>query len=284
MFDRPWTRRVKRRILDLVARSGYDIEKIQGRGLRYRFMKRIRLGRDPLADSRRIHPGTIACVFDVGAHVGQSAALFSDTFRGADIHSFEPDPTSFAQLRTVAAAYPRVTAVNAAVGDRAGEATFFINRFSQTNSILRPRDGAGEFLVASDGLDVRQETRVPVITLDQYCAEHAIERVDLLKLDTQGYELRVLDGATSLIQRRAVPLIYLEVGFIPLYEQQPLFPEVYQYLYDRDYRLVWLYESSFHTHLFTIGANALFVDTAVGSRLSATATGGAGPASSSRGR
>ena len=282
MFDRPWTRRVKRRILDLAARIGYDIEKIQGRSLRYRFVKRIELGHDPLADSRRIHPGTIACVFDVGAHVGQSAALFSDTFRGAAIHSFEPDPTSFAQLRALTAAYPRVTAVNAAVGDRAGEAPFFINTFSQTNSILRPKDGAGEFLVASYGLDLRQETRVQVITLDQYCAEHAIERIDLLKLDTQGYELRVLDGATSLMQRRAIPLIYLEVGFIPLYEQQPLFPEVYQYLYDRDYRLVWLYERNFRTHLFTIGANALFVDTAVGSRL--PATGGTGSASSSRGR
>lgn len=260
-----WTRRVKRRILHLVARGGYDIEKVGGFPP-YRFLKRIPLGHDPLADVVRIHQGAIGTVFDVGAHIGQSAALFSDTFRAARIHSFEPDPHSFNELRQVAAGYPAVTAVNAAVGDREGEATFFVNTFSQTNSLLRPRAGAGQYLVATDGLDVRQETRVRVVTLDGYCAEHGIQQIDFLKLDTQGYELRVLDGAASLVARRAIPLIYLEVGFVTLYEGQPLFPEVYQYLFDRGYRLVWLYESSFHSHLYTIGANALFVHESLGRR------------------
>jgi FkbM family methyltransferase len=260
-----WTRRVKRRILHLVARGGYDIEKVGGFPP-YRFLKRLPIGHDPLADVSRIHPGTVRVVFDVGAHVGQSAALFSDSFPGARIHSFEPDPNSFQQLRAVAAGYPGVTPVNAAVGDREGEATFFVNTFSQTNSLLRPRDGAGQYLVASDGLDVRQETRVRVLTLDDYCAAQAIERIDFLKLDTQGYELRVLDGARQLVSRQAIPLIYLEVGFVTLYEGQPLFPEVYQYLFDRGYRLVWLYESSFHSHFYTIGANALFVHESIGRR------------------
>jgi FkbM family methyltransferase len=256
---------VKRRILHLVARGGYDIEKVSGFPP-YRLLKRIPLGHDALADVTRIHPGTIRTVFDVGAHIGQSAALFSDTFPDAQIHSFEPDPHSFAALRQLASGYPAVTAVNAAVGDREGEATFFVNTFSQTNSLLRPRDGAGQYLVATDGLDVRQETTVGVLTLDGYCATHSIQQIDFLKLDTQGYELRVLDGAASLMSRHAIPLIYLEVGFVTLYEGQPLFPEVYQYLFDRGYRLVWLYESSFHSHLYTIGANALFVHESIGTR------------------
>src|SRR5688572_12427974 len=109
-----WTRRVKRRILHLVARGGYDIEKVQGFPP-YRFLRRIPLGHDPLADAIRIHPGTIRTVFDVGAHVGQSAALFADTFAGARIHSFEPDPNSFRELQRAASGYSGVTAVNAAV-------------------------------------------------------------------------------------------------------------------------------------------------------------------------
>ena len=282
MVGTRWTRRIKRRILALVARGGYDVEKVSPGFPPYRLVRRVPLGRDPLADVRRIHPGTIRCVFDVGAHVGQSAALFADSFPAARIHSFEPDPDSFTQLRDLAADYPGVTPVNAAVGDREGDATFFVNRFSQTNSLLRPRDGAGQFLVTSDGLDVQRETRVRVLTLDRYCAEHAIERIDLLKLDTQGYELRVLDGTAAMLRRDAVPLIYLEVGFVPLYEHQPLFPEVYQYLYDRDYRLVWLYESSFHAHLFTVGANALFVHASVGTRATVPLPTGAGSSSRAR--
>ncbi len=265
MLGTRWTRRLKRRLLDLVARGGYDVEKVGGFPP-YRLLRRLPIGRDPLADVARIHPGAIRVVFDVGAHVGQSAAQFSDAFNRARIHSFEPDPTSFDQLRALAAHYPRVTPVNAALGDRDGEATFFVNTFSQTNSLLRPRQGAGQYLVATDGLDVRQETRVRVLTLDGYCAEHSIDRIDFLKLDTQGYELRVLEGAASLISRLAIPLIYLEVGFVPLYEGQPLFPEVYQYLFNCSYRLVWLYESSFHSHFYTIGANALFVHESIGAR------------------
>lgn len=268
MLGERLTRRIKRRTLEFVARRGYDIEK-QATGFPYRFLKRIPLGQDALDDVKRIHGGDIRCVFDVGAHVGQSAATFCDVFPQGTVYSFEPDPASYRALQAFAASCPRVVPVNAAVGDRDGEAVFFRNRFDQTNSLLRAKAGVGRFLAATDGLDPSGEAQVRVLTLDRFCAEHAIEGIDFLKLDTQGYELRVLDGARGLLERQAVPLIHLEVGFVPLYEHQPLFPEVYQYMYDRDYRLVWLYDSSFHTHLYTIGANALFVHRRVGDRGSA---------------
>ena len=263
-------RRLKRRTLEFIARHGYDVDKRPTGFFPYRFLRRIQLGNDPLADVKTIIDTDIRCVFDVGAHIGQSAAMFSDAFPTARIHSFEPDDESYRQLRAlVERCYPRVTPVHAAVGDRDSEARFFVNKFSQTNSLLKARRDGGQFLVGTDGLDPIRETNVPVRTLDQYCAECAVERIDFLKLDTQGYELRVLDGARGLLERRAIPVILLEVSFVPTYEHQPLFSEVYQYLYDRAYRLVWLYENNFRTHLFTISANALFVDERVGSRLRA---------------
>jgi FkbM family methyltransferase len=271
MLGERWTRRAKRHALQLVARWGYDVEKQPTWLPPYRFLRRIPLGRDPLTDVKTIRGGEIRCVFDVGANVGQSAALFSDVFPAATVHSFEPDPESYRQLQRVAASYPRVSAINAAVGDREGDATFYVNEFRQTNSLLKAAGNAGQFLVGTHGLDLRSEIQVQVLTLDGYCADHGIEHIDLLKLDTQGYELKVLDGASGLLGRQAVPLIYLEVGFIPLYQGQPMFPQVYQYLYDRAYRLVWLYESNFHTHLFTISASALFVHERLGSRLSPAA-------------
>jgi FkbM family methyltransferase len=267
MLGERWKRRLKRRTLEFVARRGYDIEKVPSGFPPYRFLKRLSLGQDALADARTIHGGDVACVLDVGAHVGQSAAEFLDAFPRARIHSFEPAPASYEELRKLARRSPRMTAVNAALGDRDGTAPFFINRLSVTNSLLKASAGAGEFLVASDGLDSREQTTVRLLTLDGYCAEQAIERIDLLKLDTQGYELRVLDGARALIEREAVPLIHLEVCFVRFYEQQPLFPEVYRYLYDRDYRLVWLYDSSFHLYLYAVAANALFVHRSLGERL-----------------
>jgi FkbM family methyltransferase len=174
---------------------------------------------------------------------------------------------SYQELCRLATRIPRVTAIHAAVGAQEGHATLHINKLSVTNSLLPASPRAGDFLVVSDALDERERTEVPVVTLDGYCASNRIPRIDLLKLDTQGYELRVLEGASELIRREAIPLIHLEVCFVRFYQQQPLFPDVYDYLYDRNYRLVWLYDSSFHAYLYSIAANALFVHRNTGERL-----------------
>jgi FkbM family methyltransferase len=259
-----WTRRLKNLVLQSVARHGYDVEKAPGAFPPYRLLKRIALGDDPLADVRRILPHEARCIFDVGAHVGQTAARLADEFPAAQIFSFEPDPRSFPALKEFAARCPRVRPIQAALGDADAQATFFVNRFSQTSSLLRTAAGADQYLVARGGMDSERTETVPVMTLDRFCSEQRIDRIDLLKLDTQGYELRVLDGAQALLRQRAVPLIYLEVNFVHLYEGQPLFPDVYRYLYDRGYRLVWLYERNFHTHYYTVSGNALFVDQEIG--------------------
>jgi FkbM family methyltransferase len=259
-------RHLKRRFLEMVSRGGYDVEKSSEALLRYRFLKRLDLGRNPLSDVLSILGDHVQCVFDVGAHVGQTAERLVSAFPRASIYSFEPDPHSFAMLRALADTNSRIEAVNAAVGDCDGDATFFVNRFDQTNSLLKADPGAHQYLLDSSGLTPQSEVRVPVLTLDRFCAARGIDRIDVLKLDAQGYELRILDGAQQLLIRRAVPLIYLEVCFVRFYQGQPLFPDVYRYLFDRGYRLVWLYENNFHTHFYSLGANAIFIHESIGER------------------
>lgn len=264
--------RVKQTMLDIVSRAGYDVEKNPGSFPPYRLLKRLKLGHDPIRDVRTILGDHVTCAFDVGAHIGQTAARFAAAFPRAHVYSFEPDPRSFAQLRAVADEVGRIDAVNAAVGDINGEATFFVHKFDQTNSLLKAAPGAHQYLVDPSGLALQSEVKVPVLTLDHFCADRGIDRIDLLKLDAQGYELRILDGARQLLDRLAVPLIYVEVCFVRFYEHQPLFPEIYQYLFDRGYRLVWLYENNFHTHLYALGANAIFIHQSIGERRNAQTT------------
>ena len=205
-------------------------------------------------------------MFDVGAHVGQTAERLVAAFPLAHVYSFEPDPRSFAKLRTLTDIARRIDAINAAVGDTDGEATFFVNKFDQTSSLLKAAQDGPQYLVETEGLALQSEMKVPVLTLDRFCADRGIDRIDLLKVDAQGYELRVLDGAQGLLSRVAIPLIYLEVCFVRFYEDQPLFPQIYEYLFDRDYRLVWLYENNFHTHFYSLGANAIFIHESIGER------------------
>jgi FkbM family methyltransferase len=259
--------RIKRSLLDLASRAGYDVEKVPGSFPPYRLLKRLNLGRDPLSDARVILGQRIGCVFDVGAHVGETALRLAAAFPGAAIYSFEPDPHSFSALRAVAATVPHVEAVNAAVGDIDGKAVFFVNQFDQTSSLLETAPGASQYLLDKSGLDRRSEIEVPVLTLDRFCASRGIARIDVLKLDAQGYELRILDGARELLSGQSVPIVYLEVCFVRIYQGQALFPEIYQYLFERGYRLVWLYDRSFHTHFYALGANALFIHESIGTRV-----------------
>lgn len=259
-------RRVKRNIINLTLRAGYELEKVPGSVFPYRLLKRLNLGNDPLSDAHTILGGQVSCVFDVGAHVGETAMQLRATFPEARIYSFEPDPDSFKRLRAAADGVQRIETVNAAVGDREGKAAFFVNQFDQTSSLLETAPGASQYLWDQSGLDRRSQIEVPVITLDRFCAARGITKIDLLKLDAQGYELRILDGTGDRLNGQAIPLIYLEVCFVRIYEGQPLFPELYQYLFERGYRLVWLYDSSYRTHFYALGANALFVHESIGLR------------------
>jgi FkbM family methyltransferase len=224
------------------------------------------LGRDHIRDIQTILGAPPRCIFDVGAHIGQTAKRFATAFPAADIYSFEPDPRSYAALEATARALPRVHPFHAALGARTGEATLFRNVYDQTNSLLPNAAGAAEFALFEEYLRPAGTEQVPITTIDAFCAEHGIRAIDVLKMDVQGYELEVLRGAAETLSGAAIPLIYTEVSFIRYYEAQPLFQHVYEFLYALDYRMVGIYESGYLTHYYQVGGNALFVHASRGQR------------------
>ncbi len=118
-------------------------------------------------------------------------------------------------LAEAAAAHPGVNgeegvAVNAlAVADTAGSALLSdYGEGFESWSTLAPRSVDLE----QGRLVARHEIEVHTTTLDDYCAEHEIERIDVLKVDVEGAELRVLDGARGLLDRRAIDFAVVEVA------------------------------------------------------------------------
>ena len=107
--------------------------------------------------------------------------------------------------------------------------------------------------------EVKRRVRVPVTTLDAYCAEQSIEQPDILKTDTQGFDLEVLRGAAELLDRRAVRLIYMEISYADVYERGPRLDDVYGFLRDRGFFLASFYNFAFK-HGRADWSDALFVD------------------------
>ena len=233
-------------------RGGYDLRRI------------ARFGTDHLKDARKILQGRIETVFDIGGNVGQTVRAFLPAFPNARIYSFEPDPGTFEQLQAAVKGEPRVSAVCAALGREPGNAQLHRFRMDQTNSLLPKAVGAEQYVYDKEYLEAAGVISVPVSTVADFCQQQGIARIDVLKIDTQGYELEVLNGARQLLTSGSISLIYLEVCFVPYYEGQPLFQDIYKFLYESGYRLVGLYESGFLTHCYQVGGNALFVHEALG--------------------
>ena len=82
---------------------------------------------------------------------------------------------------------------------------------------------------------------VPTTTLDQFCAEHEIKHINVLKLDIQGGELLALRGAQRMLAAGAIDLIYSEVSFSPIYDGQAFFHDLAPLLLGYGYPLYNLF-------------------------------------------
>lgn len=172
-------------------------------------------------------------IFDVGAHKGESILFFSKLFPNILIHSFEPDPETFQELSKLSK--ENVSCHNLAFSDTSGPSSFFKNSLSHTSSLLKvnleskdsiklcnTRDNAAEFQKTAKSFN--NEIKITTSRLDQFCELHKINHIDLLKIDTQGAEAKVLSGAGSFLKN--VEIVVLEICFFDFYEQQCSFFDV----------------------------------------------------------
>jgi FkbM family methyltransferase len=157
-----------------------------------------------------IQPGMT--VFDVGSNVGKTAEFFiRKTGTTGAVHCFEPGGRAFSKLqeRFAFADSNAVKLNNIAVGNENGLTEFHIypESHSSWNSMKRRP-------LENYGIDIEpvEVISVPVITLDTYCSNHSINRIDLLKLDLEGGELQALQGAKGLFLDRKVLACILEFG------------------------------------------------------------------------
>lgn len=207
------------------ARVGYDVKRITGA-----------VGEDPYRDMARLVANQRPVVADVGANIGQTVERMRAAFAEPQIHSFEASPSTFVELERNVGSLPAVHVVNGALGSTAGRMELIENTHSDMSSLLEPGEEAmGE---------VKGRVEIDVLTLDDYAAQHGIERLDILKSDTQGYDLEVIRGAEGLLARRAVGLIFMEINMNRAYKDLPRLDEICAHLFDRGFELVSFY--NFH--------------------------------------
>jgi FkbM family methyltransferase len=182
---------MKHQIKSLISKAGLDI----------RLLKHVPFGVSWEQDVRGLLGRTDGqlTILDIGANVGQTAESLARVLPNSKIYSFEPVPATFAKLRQNTAHLTQVERVNMALGDKSGEAV-----------ITTDRNGRNTLLSAVPSKD---SVVAKVGTVDDFCADRGIQRVDLLKTDTEGFETFVLKGAGEMLAKGNVDFVVTECDF-----------------------------------------------------------------------
>jgi FkbM family methyltransferase len=157
-------------------------------------------------------------ILDVGAHSGAVSRIYRDLFPKATMYAFEPSPEAFKLLKRNFDGDRQFHAHQIALCDSEGGAELNINQSSFTNSLL-PTDPDVP-MVWRSAVTTEKTITTRTQTLDAFCNEHQIGSIDILKLDVQGAEKKVLAGAKHLLNRRAIKTVYLEMIVAPTYVGQ----------------------------------------------------------------
>jgi FkbM family methyltransferase len=160
--------------------------------------------RDPFDDMKRLVYAS-PLVFEVGANKGQGIDNFRETFQNPHIHAFEPGRVAFGDLTKNYGTCRHVTLNNMALGSRKQTRMFLESDLYGTSSFLETG--------CNDWGSTAKRYPVEINTVDCYCDTTKIERIDILRSYTEGFDFEVLKGAERTLARGGIHLVHVEINF-----------------------------------------------------------------------
>jgi FkbM family methyltransferase len=182
-----------------------------------------------------ISRGKALTLIDAGAHHGcftRTLAHYCGIDRGLLV---EPQPAHAERLRREFQ-MPNYEVVQCALSNEFADIELEINEFDATSSIL-PMDRTSPDFRGID-VSVREKIKCQTQTLDSLVTRAGLSVVDLLKIDVQGAEEKLIEGATKTL--RSTSLVWCEISFRPIYEGSAAFPAIYNRMCDAGFQLMAL--------------------------------------------
>ena len=157
----------------------------------------------------------IKTIFDIGAHKGEFLKLIKKIENFEKIYSFEPQKKIYQNLNLLSIEN-KIFCFNLALGNNNEIRNLKINKKSSTSTFSEINDLSLWYKIKSFivGGSLKSsfiyEEKVNVMKLDDFCNDHKVSNIDLLKIDTEGHEKEVLEGALNLIKEKKIKYILLE--------------------------------------------------------------------------
>lgn len=163
---------------------------------------------------------SINTFIDIGASTGNVSKVIHHMFPHAKIYAFEPIENEF-RILTSKIISKNFIAKNIALSNFSGETDFYVNDFLPMSSFF-PLEAK------YNNKSQTKKIKVKTTTLDEYFKDKDVKNEIMLKLDTQGSELLVLEGGKKLLKK--VGIVHVETAFIKRYKNQAMFHDLYSFL------------------------------------------------------
>ena len=148
-------------------------------------------------------------IFDVGSHQGKMTSLFKSIYNDSKIFCFDPNKDFNLKVKKID---KNIKIYNFAFGNKIEKKKLFLNNIDLTNSLAEINEGSiylkiKNFIVKKPKKKFFK--KIKVFTLNNFCKQNKIKKIDLLKIDVEGYEYMVLLGAKDFLKN--VDYIMLEI-------------------------------------------------------------------------
>lgn len=184
---------------------------------------------DQIRDFRKALPALqMKTIFDIGANVGRTVRALRDAYRKTTIYAFEPVQGTFALLQEAVGRDPQIKCFNMAFGDVKTKLRMDATPGSVKNKISDQSEGR----------------EVDVHRGDEFCAEQGIDRINFLKIDTEGYDLKVCQGFSSMLRAGQIDLLQVESGLSPKNKLHVPLQAFKEYLEPIGYSLFRIYDQA----------------------------------------
>jgi FkbM family methyltransferase len=178
-------------------------------------------------------------ILDAGAADGSDTIRFAKMLPNASIYAFEPVSMNYEILKQQVSKYPNVKIFQMALADYDGESEINISEnanqpdsIATSSSLLAPQ----KHIEVHPHITFNKKEVVPTITLDSWSKQECINHIDVLWLDMQGMEYRVLKSSIEIIH--TVQVIYTEVSLMKMYENSILYDDYKRWLNSMGFEVV----------------------------------------------
>lgn len=210
--------------------------------------------RDAYLEMRSLIISRAPVIIDGGAHLGDTALKFVEMWPAAKVFSFEANPELIEALKKRTALHPGIKVFANALGAENGTIRFNVTQYDGAASMFTPHETLKKYHGAKS--DIKATPEVPMVRLDRVITEPDI---DIMHLDLQGFEMKALEGAGGLLKN--TKLVYTEIEFTELYNDQPLFSHIDLFLRPHGFRLLNFYNLWTHPDGQLTSGDALYLNT-----------------------